>query len=343
MSLVFTRLICVAAAIAMLVPLTTAGASDYYAGKTIEFVVGGSPGGGYDTYTRAMARHFARHVPGNPSIVVKNMPGAGGARAGHFVSTVAPKDGTVIGAVTPGSIIGPLLDAEPTKLFDPTAALWLGSANNGTRVCVTFEKSKTKAFTDALAQKTIIGGVAPGDASHDFAYLVKRTTGAQLDIVSGYKGSLDLFLAMERGEVDGGCCSDWSSVKSQKPDWLRDGKLRVLLQIGLQPNDELTALKIPQLWTYVKGDDNRRVAEMIVSQQAFQRPYFTAPGTPAQYVDILRAAFAATMKDPQFLADAAKMELDVSPLPGATVQELVMKFYATPKGIIEQARRAIGP
>jgi tripartite-type tricarboxylate transporter receptor subunit TctC len=320
-----------------------AHAADYYAGKTIDIIVGNYPGGGYDIYARTVARHLGRNIPGNPTIVVKNMPGAGSAKAGHHVGTVAPKDGLSIGAVTPGAIIGPLLDDKPDSIFEPLKVTYLGTANSGTRICATFEKSKTKTFQQAMTQKTVFGGVAAGDAIHDFAYMVKKTTGAAINVVAGYKGTLDVTLAMERGEIDGACGWDWSSAKSQKPDWLRDGKLNLLLQIGPSANPELTKLGVPELWGFIKDDDNRKVAETIVSQQAFQRPYFIAQGTPQEYVTILRTAFDATMADPQFLADAQKMHIDVSPLPGATVQDLVQKFYATPKAIVELARKSIRP
>jgi hypothetical protein len=148
---------------------------------------------------------------------------------------------------------------------------------------------------------------------------------------------------MERGEVDGMCGWDWSSAKSQKPEWIRDGKLRILLQIGPEPSDELTKRGVPQLWKYIKDEQGRHIAELIVSQQAIQRPYFVAGGTPMEYVSILRKAFDATTKDPDYLADAKKMRIDIEPLPGARVQDLIAKFYATPKNIVSQARNAIRP
>ena len=320
-----------------------AASQDYYAGKTIDLVVGNYPGGGFDIYARAVARHLGRNIPGNPTVVVKNMPGAGSAKAGVHISTVAPKDGLSIGAVTPGAIVGPLLDDKPQSMFDPAKVTYLGTANSGTRICVTYEKSKVRSFKQAMTEKIVLGGVAPGDAVHDFAYMVRATTGAPVSVVPGYKGTLDVTLAMERGEVDGACGWEWSSAKAQKPEWIRDGKLNLLAQIGPNANDELTKLGVPRLDDYIKDDDNRRVMALIVSQQAFQRPYFVAMGTPEAYVAILRKAFDATMQDEQFLADAKKLRIDVSPLPGATVQELVQKFYATPKHIVEQGRRAIRP
>jgi tripartite-type tricarboxylate transporter receptor subunit TctC len=331
------------AALAAAVLAAPAGAADYYAGKTIELVVGNYPGGGYDIYTRTVARHLGRNIPGNPTIVVKNMPGAGSAKAGHHISTVAPKDGLTIGAVTPGAIIGPLLDDKPETIFEPLKVTYLGTANAGARICATFERSKTKTFNDALKQKTLLGGVAAGDAVQDYAYLIKRTTSAQIEVVSGYKGTLDVTLAMERGEIDGACGWDWSSAKSQKPEWIRDGKLNLIAQIGPSENAELTSRGAPQIWTYMRTDEARRIAETVVSQQGFTRPYFIAQGTRAELVATLRAAFDATMQDPQFLADAEKMRIDVSALPGAKVQELVRQLYATPKEIVEQAKKAIRP
>lgn len=327
----------------MAIAAAPATAQDYYAGKTVDLVVGNYPGGGFDIYARAVARHLGRHIPGNPNVVVKNMPGAGSAKAGVHISQVAPKDGLSIGAVTPGAVVGPLLDDKPQSMFDPTKVTYLGTANSGTRICVTYEKSKVRSFKQAMTEKIVLGGVAPGDAVHDFAYMVRATTGAPVSIVAGYKGTLDVTLAMERGEIDGACGWEWSSAKAQKPEWIRDGKLNFLLQIGPHANDELTKMAVPRLDQYMKDDESRRVMELIVSQQAFQRPYFIAMGTPDAYVTILRKAFDATMQDAGFLADATKLRIDVSPLPGATVQDLVQKFYATPKNIVEQGRRAIKP
>ena len=320
-----------------------ANAADYYAGKTIDFIIGNFPGGGFDIYARALARHFNRHVPGKPNIVVKNLPGAGSAKAGHQVSQVSPKDGLTIGGVTPGAITGPLLEGKPNKLFDASQVTWIGTINVGTRICATFGNAKAKTFDQVMTQKTVFAGVAPGDATLDLAYMVKRTTGANIDVIAGYKGTQGVTLAVERGEADGVCGWDWSSAKAMKPDWIRDGKLNFLLQIGPQDHPELTKMGAPPLWNFIKTEDNRKVAELIISQQNFQRPYFVAKETPPELVAILRTAFDATMKDPQFLADAAKLHIDVSPLPGARVQQLIGTFFSTPQSIVEQARQAIRP
>jgi tripartite-type tricarboxylate transporter receptor subunit TctC len=320
-----------------------AHAADYYAGKTIELVVGSDAGGGYDIYARTVARHISRHIPGNPNVIVKNMPGAGSSRAGIYISTVAPKDGGSVGALMPGAIMGPLLDDKPNLQFDPTKVIYIGTADSGVRICTTFQNSKIKTFEDAQKQKTVLGASAAGGSTRDYDYLLNKTAGAKFDVVSGYQGTVDIALAMERGEVDGMCGWDWSSVKSQKSDWVRDKKLNVLVQVALEPEAELTKMGVPLIWQYITKEDDRKVAELVVSQQVFQRSYIAPPGTPKEQIDILRTAFDGTVADPQFLADAEKMKISITPLSGAKVQALVEKLYATPKDLIERAKNVIKP
>jgi hypothetical protein len=263
---------------AAMLAVAPAAAAEYFAGKSIDLVIGAPPGGGYDIYARALARHYGRHIPGQPTIVSKNMPGAGSARAAGFISAVAPKDGTAIAAIMPGAVVGPLLDEKAEALFDPTKVLYLGTANNGTRVCVSRKDSKIKTFDDALAQKAAFGGVSTNDSTRDYGFMHKRTAGAQYDVVTGYSGTAEIALAMERGEIDGACGWDWASFKSQRPDWLRDGKVNVLLQVGLEPNPELTRMGVPSVFKYIKSEDDRKVVELVISQQVFQRSYIAPPG-----------------------------------------------------------------
>jgi tripartite-type tricarboxylate transporter receptor subunit TctC len=318
-------------------------AADYYAGKTVELVVGGDAGGGYDIYARTLARHLNRHIPGSPTIVVKNMPGAGSSRAGVYIGTVAPKDGTSIGALMPGAIIGPLLDDKPNLQFDPTRVLYIGTADSGVRVCTTYETSRIKTFEDAQRQKTVLGASSAGGATRDYGYLHNHTAGTKFEIVTGYKGTVDIALAMERGEVDGMCGWDWSSVKSQKSEWIRDKKVNVLVQVSLEPLEELTERGVPHIWKFVPKEDDRKVAELVVSQQVFQRSYIAPPQTPAEALAILRAAFDATMKDAAFLADAEKLKISIAPLSGGKVQDVIARLYATPKEFVERAKVVIKP
>ncbi len=327
---------------AMLAVPPTAHAADYYAGKTVEIVVGAPPAGGFDNYARLIARHLPRHLPGMPNIVVKNMQGAGGSRAGVYISTIAPKDGTSVAAMMPGAIMDPLLEGSVTS-FDPTKVSYVGTADNGARTCVAFGTSRIKTFEDALTQKSSFGAGNAGNASRDYAYLHNKTLGTKFDVVSGYPGTNEIAIAMERGEIDGACGWGWSSFKSQRPTWLRDHKANVLLQVGLEPNEELTRMGVPHIWKYVKGDNNRKIIELIISQQAFQRPYIAPPGLAPDVLALLRKGFDETMSDPQFLAEAGKMHLDVVPLSGAAVQDIVTRLSATPREIVEKARAAIKP
>ena len=330
-------------ALAAAVVAPPACGADYYAGKSIDLLVGAPPGGGYDIYARAVGRHLGRHIPGNPTIVVKNMPGAGSAKAAQFIERIAAKDGLSIAGLMPGAIMGPLLDERADALFDPTKVLYVGSANSGTRVCVTLKGGQINTFDDLLTHRAKFGGVSTNDSTQEYGYLHKKTAGAQYDVVSGYRGTPDIALAIERGELDGVCGWDWSSFKAQKPDWLRDNKVNVLLQVSLEPHPELTRMGIPPVWKYVKNEQDRKVVELVISQTVFQRSYIAPPGTPEEQLGTLRAAFDAAMKDPALLEEAEKLRIDIAPLSGAKVQEVVQKLYTTPKDVVERARAAIRP
>jgi tripartite-type tricarboxylate transporter receptor subunit TctC len=318
-------------------------AADFYAGKSIDFVIGGDVGGGYDIYARVVARHLHRFIQGAPTIVPKNQPGAGSGRAASFLYSVAPKDGSVIGAVFPGAIMGPLLDDRAQPLYDPTKFQYLGSADNATRLCISHERSSVKRFEDALTRKTIMGASAAGGSTRDYVNMHKKTTGAMFELVAGYKGTADIFLAMERGEVDGMCGLDWTSLKSQRPDWVRNGTANILAQINLEPEPELSKLGVPQIWKFIASEDDKKAAALVIGQQVFGRPYLAPPGVAAEPLRILRAAFAATMQDKEFLADAERTRIDVVPTTGEKVQQMVEQLYATPKVTVERAKELIKP
>jgi tripartite-type tricarboxylate transporter receptor subunit TctC len=332
------------AALAFSLTVPSAAAQDYYAGKTIDLIIGAGPAGGYDIYGRALARHISRHIPGSPIIVVKHMPGASSQRAAGFLAKIAPKDGTVIAAIMPGAVMGPLLEEKTEVFFDPVRVHYIGTANSGTRVCVSWAASGVKSFDDVRNKKDLpFGAGTPNESTQDYGYMLRRTAGANYRVVSGYPTTTEIGLAMERGEIFGTCGWDWSSVKSQRPDWLRDKKINVLLQIGLDPNDELTKMGVPHVREYVKNDEARQIVELVVSQQVFSRPYIVPAETPAALLAILRSAFDATMADPQFIADANKLNIDLSPLPGSKVQDVVRRLYSVPNTVVQAARAAIRP
>ena len=336
------------AATAILAALTAfaaapAPAQDFFAGRSIELLVGAPPGGGYDIYGRAVARHLGRHIPGNPNIVPKNMPGAGSARAAGFIANVAPKDGTVIANIMPGAVMDLMLDPKTEKLFDPTEVMYIGNVNNGVRVCVSGKHSKVRTFDDARKLKAVFGGGQSNDSTRDYGYLHRKTTGAIWDMVTGYKGTTDLSIALERGEIEGFCGFDWASLKSQKPAWVRDKAVNVLIQDAIEPMEELTKLGVPHIMTYAHDDTTRKVLQLILSQTVFHRSFIAPPRTTPANLAILRKAFDATMKDPQFLAEAAKLRIDVAPLSGERVQEVVRNLYASSPEVIGLARAAINP
>jgi tripartite-type tricarboxylate transporter receptor subunit TctC len=316
-------------------------AQDFYANKTINFIAGADVGGGYDIYARAIARHIDRYIPGKPTIVVQNMPGAGSKKAAEYMFAQAPKDGTAIAILFPGAIVGPLLEEGPAR-FDPKQFEYLGTADSSTRVCVTWHGSKIKTFEDAQKGEGILGASAAGGSSRDYGFMLNNLAGTKFKVVSGYKGSNEISLAIERGEVDGMCGFDWTSIKSQRPDWVQDKKLNILVQMALEPEEELTKMGVPHIWKFASGE-NRKVMELIISQQVFGRPFLVPPGTPPDRVKILRDAFAATFKDKEFLADAEKVKIVISPLSGGEVQKVVKSLYEAPKEVVDRAKKAIQP
>ncbi len=338
-----TRRRAFAAALVAALSSAPVAAQDFYAGRTIDFVIGADVGGGYDVYARTIARHLPRAIPGAPTVVVKNMPGAGSAVAAAQLYRISPKDGSTIGALMPGAILDRILTENAKATFDPSKFIYLASADSGTRVCLTYQASPVKTLTDALAQTIIMGASAAGAATRDYPLMVAKSTGAKFNVVAGYKGSSDILLAMERGEVSGMCGLDWNSLKSTKPDWLREGKINIILQTALEPHPELARMGVPEIWPFIKSDTDRKAVQLLVSQQVFLRSYIAPPGVPADRVAILRAAFASVLGDKDFLADAQKMKVDVNPLPGEKVQSVVEMLYATPKDVVVRAKELIAP
>ena len=319
----------------------SASSEDFYKGKTIKLLLGAAPGGGYDTYGRTMIRHMGQYIPGNPSFVVQNMPGAGSAKAADYIYNVLAKDGLTLGGIFPGAIVGRLLDDRSTARFDPVKFVYIGSAASDNRLCVTFHTSKVKTLDDAKKNIVPLGASARGGSTRDYAYMLNALLGTKFKVVSGYKGSKRIVLAVERGEADGICGYSYSSLRSGT-DWVREKKANIIIQVALKPTPELTKMGVPFALDYVKGE-NRKVLELIASQQVFGRPYVVAPGTPADRVKILRTAFMATMKDKGYLADANKRKIVVNPVSGEEVAALVTKMYAADAKIVARAKAVVLP
>jgi tripartite-type tricarboxylate transporter receptor subunit TctC len=335
--------------VAILTPLALAApaaaqTADFYAGKTLQIVAGTGAGGGHDIFARMLARHLPRFIQGSPTVIVQNMPGAGGKRATDYVFNAAAKDGTVIGGVFPGAIIGPLLEDGPKERYDPLKFHYIGSGDTDTRICATLKTSKIKTFKDlfALATPAVFGSSAPGGSTHDYAHMAANLAGAKIRVVTGYQGTPPITLAMERGEVDGLCGWGWSIFKSERTNWKETDQFNFLVQMSLTPEPELTSLGVPDFGTFLSGD-KKRAAELIISQQAFSRPYIAPPETPGDRVEILRKAFSAALADKELVAEFAKINIVNKPIAGSELQTLIKQLYATPQDIVTLARAAQKP
>jgi tripartite-type tricarboxylate transporter receptor subunit TctC len=315
-------------------------AEDYYRGKTLTVVVGTDVGGGFDVYGRAVARHMHKHLPGQPNVIVQNMPGAGSMKAAEYLYGIAPKDGTVIAIVFPAALIEPVM-AEPGKFrYDPSKYGFLGTADSSTWLCITSHRSKVKTFEDAQTIPSTLGGVAAGSSTVDYIYMFNALAQTKFKLVSGYKSTAELVLAIDRGEVEGVCGYDTNSLKAQKPDWYGTPLANIIVQAGLEPSETMTKMGVPSIWKYVTGE-NRKVAELIVSQQVFGRPFVAPPAVPEAQLNLLRAAFMATMADPEFLVDVQRLKLDINAKDGAEVRGLIEKIYAAPKELIERMKQVL--
>ncbi len=323
-------------ALASAVPAHAQSVEDFYRNRAITILVGFTAGGGYDLYARLLGRHMGRHVPGNPTIVVQNMPGAGSLKATQFVYSVAPKDGTVLATVSRGMVTEPLLnDAK----FDATKLSWLGSITSETSVCATWHTSPVKTWPDMFAREFTLGGSATGADPDTFALILRNLLGAKVKLVTGYPGGNDINLAMERGEVEGRCGWSWTSIKSQKTDWLRDRKISLLAQFGMEKNADLP--DVPLVLERATNDEQRQVLRLLIAGQFVGRPFFAPPDLPNDRKGALRRAFDATMKDQEFLAEAGRLDMEISPIAAAVVDEFLADLYRTPKEIVRKAASAI--
>jgi tripartite-type tricarboxylate transporter receptor subunit TctC len=318
-------------------------ADPFFKGKTVTIAIGSSTGGGLDTYGRLVARHLGKHIPGNPTVVPSNMPGAGGNIVAGNLYAVAPKDGTFMGLTFPGVIVDPLLSEAARKTYDATKFNYVGNAHSEILVCLLRNDAKAKTPGDLLAGEVILGATAPGSTTFDFPTIANSVLGTKLKIITGYKGSREVTLAIEKGEVQGICGLGWSTVKVQLPEVLSGtAYARVLAQEDMQGHPVLNQHGVPLMTTLARTDDDRQVLQMFYGQSAFARPFILPPGIPHDRLALLRKAFNETMRDPELLAEAEKMKIDVVPSTGERVQELVARMYQTPVPVIERVKKALG-
>jgi len=311
----------------------------FYRGKTIDLIVGGAPGGGYDIYGRAVARHWGRHIPGNPTFAVRNMPGAAGITMLRHTSTVAARNGLVVGTTFPLAILKPLMDKRDDYL--PTSFSFIGSANQETRTCLAMKNQPVKTLDDAMTTEMVMGGNAPGGGPHDTPIMLNNLLGTKFKLVAGYPGTQEIALAVDRGEVGGICGFGWTSLMSQQPQWVTNNRINIFVQIAMEPYPALEKMGVPMIWKWVKTDEQRRVLEFLMAEQVYGRPFLGPPGIPADRLAALRASFMATMQDPAFLADAEKIGIEIAPVDGEKFETLVRHVAATPPALIEKAVSAL--
>jgi tripartite-type tricarboxylate transporter receptor subunit TctC len=318
-------------------PAHAQGVADFYRGKNVSLAISFSPGGGYDLYARTLARHMGKHIPGNPQIVPQNMPGAGGLRVAQFFHQAAPKDGLMLGTFTRMAGIAPLFD--PSQNYDSAKLTWLGAITDAVSVCVTWHTSPVKTWKDLVEKPVTLGGTGPGGELNIFTNLYKNVLGANIKLVSGYPGTAEIMLAVERGELDGVCGIDWTTIKAQRQRWIAEKQINVIVQSAFRKDPDLP--DVPLILDLTKDPEKLQILKLFVSAHEFARPYAAPPGIPADRAAALIAAFDAATKDPDFLADTAKQQMEVAPVSGKRLAGMLAEFYATPKDVLAKAAAAI--
>ena len=311
--------------------------ADFYKGRAVDLYIGYSVGGAYDLYARVIGRHLGAHIPGNPTLVPKNLEGAGSLRLANYLYRVAPYDGSAIGTIGRGIAFDPLLIGQGDA-FDAQKFNWIGSANNEVSVCVAMRQSGIAKFEDLFTKDLTVGGTGTSADTDQFPRVLNRVLGTHFKIVEGYPGGNDVVLAMERGEVQGRCGWSWSSAKSTHKAWIDNKRMIVLTQLSLAKHPELP--DVPLVMDFAKTDEQRQILKMIFARNVMGRPYLAPPNVPADRVAALREAFSETMADKHFRAEADKTDLEINPVSGAEVEQLVKEVYATPPDLIVKAKAA---
>jgi tripartite-type tricarboxylate transporter receptor subunit TctC len=310
----------------------------FYRTTPLQIVVGYGPGGGYDAYARVLARHMGKRLPGSPNVIVQNMPGAASMKAANFIYSIAPKDGSQIATFSRGLPMQPLLDNQGVQ-FDAQKFGWIGSVANETSVAFAWVGTGFNTFEDARQKEMLVAASGAGADSATFPWIMNAVLGTRFRVITGYPDSNSTMLAVERGEAQGSAGTSWGTLTSSRADWLAKDRIVVLAQLGLETNPAIG--KAPLILDFAKTPADRQVLEMIFARQTFAYPYTAPPGLPPERLNALRAAFDATVKDGDFLADAKKMQLEVSPLSGAEMSALIEKLYKTPPEVVARARAAI--
>jgi tripartite-type tricarboxylate transporter receptor subunit TctC len=333
------RVVALAAALALSVGTAHAqDAAAFYRGKTIQAVVGYPPGSTFELYLRLFTQHLARHVPGQPNIIVQHMPGAGSLKATGYLATVAAKDGLVIGMPNPVNTIEPLIDPDRSR-FDPRQFNWLGSLNSEISTCGIWNKA-IKTVDDLKTKPVALGATGPSSGSAVDAKVLAALLGFNFKVVTGYPGLTEVRLAADRGEVDGYCGLLVSSIKTDTAEHLKSGRMTVAIQMGLKKHAEFP--NVPNAFDLVGKEEDRQLFRLIFGPWTYGRPLMAPPGVPKDRVAALRNAVKATLDDPQFRAETKKINLEIQPVAPDTIEKVVADIFATPQPVLERARELLG-
>jgi tripartite-type tricarboxylate transporter receptor subunit TctC len=313
-------------------PVAAQPGGDTFAAKSVAMIIGFGPGGGYDLWGRTVGRHIGRHLPGAPTVIPQNMPGAGSYAAASYIFNIAPKDGSVLGIIARDAALGPLSGATGAR-FDPTRLSWIGTPTKETNVCVAYHTSQVKSVLDLYDKQLIVGDTGPGTGTRSYPKALNELLGMKFKLVGGFPASSDVFLAMERGEVEG-ICESLDSIKIRRPDWIPTRKISILFQGGAEPNPGLDG--VPFVLDLALTGEQRQAIEFLYAGQGIGRPFVAPPDLPPDRLKMLRDAFKATMTDPAFVAEAQKSKLDLEPEDGEHLAVLIAKIYATPKPIVDK-------
>jgi len=336
------KLTAVASVIAAAVAIGSASAiaadaaEQFYRGRTVQVLVGFGPGGGYDLYARTLARYMGKHMPGRPTFVTQNMPGAGSMKVMNYLYNAARKDGTYIGTFARGMVIEPLLGHAKGTSFEATKFNWIGSISNEVSVCAFWHTSAVKNWEDMKTKAHKIGGSAAGADSDVFPTVLRKVYNLPMKLVTGYAGGgADINLGMERGEVDGRCGWSYSSMLSQSKALVDGKKINIVMQLALEKHEDLQ--NVPLIMDLPASPQDKAAIRLITARQAIARPFAAPPGVPPERIKVLRDAFDATMKDPDFVKEATRLALEVRPVSGADVDRLIREIYASPPDVIKRA------
>jgi tripartite-type tricarboxylate transporter receptor subunit TctC len=322
------------AGVALAAPAAAQSSAPFYAGKTIELYVGSSAGAGYDLYARLLARHWSRHIPGQPAIVVRDMDGGGGLRLANWLGNVAARDGLVVGTITRGAAFDPLF-GRAEAAFDAAGFGWIGSMNDEVSACVAWHSSDVKTFADLREKELLVGATGPSADTWQFPAILNGVLGTKMKMVNGYRGGNEIDLAMERGEVAGRCGWSWSSLKFTHPQWVAEKKINVLAQLALAKHPDLP--DVPLVTDLARNEEEASLLRLIFARQAMAWPFLVPPGVPAARVTELRDAFDAAIADPAFAADAASGGYETRAVRGVDIQELVARIYRSPAAVVARA------